>query len=100
MVTTPEQIPGLESHRTRIEQLTRYGDITIWGKPKRDVIFTEFLFDKIDPDFWVKNPKISWAPLVIEDSAYTTPRGSLDDTQQFEELMVNKAQFERGWQDG
>ena len=70
--------------------------LTVWGRERMMDAFSSEGWVLIEPEFWKLN-KISWTSLFSGGLTRTESRSGLGSDDQYEDLMVSRAQIEERW---
>lgn len=92
-----QNMDNFNYRKREFETAAADGVLTVWGKLRTMNLFADDHWDLIRPDFWQSN-QVKWDNMILGDIARTEnislPNGTTD---QYEAIMVNRAEFERRW---
>lgn len=91
-----ENVDGFNYRKREFERDARGGKLTVWGRERMMDIFADEGWDLIEPEFWEAN-RVSWSNMILGDTAKTESKSGYGNGDQYEDLMVSRAEFEERW---
>lgn len=92
-------VDGFNYRKREFERDAKAGKLTIWGRERLMDVFSGDDWDLIEPEFWESN-RVSWDNMILGDTAKTESRSGFGNADQYEDLMINRAEFEERWPNG
>ena len=89
----------VDNFNYRLRELTKEFErdsLAVWGRERMMDAFVSDGWVLIEPEFWKKN-KISWTSLFSGGATRTESRSGFGNDDQFQDLMVSKAEIEDRW---